>query len=178
MMDIAAEIAAWDGKRTATLETLAARLAPDPDVVGRLSALAGTDEPGNQVAATWLLKRFQEAGYEFSKDESGALVALMDKVAHWEARLHLLQLLPHLAVAPDRADGLFAALQGNRFLGDGNKFVRAWTYNALADLATRNPALRPRALEVLTQGGKDAAASVKARLRAIARQTDWIEGTL
>ncbi|WP_422364940.1 hypothetical protein [Pelagibius sp.] len=176
-MDLETEIAAYDGRHKDVLEAIAARLPPGGGAVRDLTALARRDDAKLQAGATWLLKHFLESGQEqgvtFSAQQSGALLALLGEVSHWEARLHLLQILPALTLPEERKAALYRLLTGSDYLQASNKFVRAWTYNALAILATRFPELRKTVAPLLISAQEDEAASVRARLRRVMKENPW-----
>lgn len=172
-MDLLSDLAAFDGTQTDVLEALAAKRAPEPRLVGELCTLAQRDEANLPAAATWLLKRFQEQGYVYSEAETAGLLDLFGSVGPWDARLHLLQMLPGLVVPEHRAPALWRLVKGEGFLQGPNKFLRAWSYNALAVLASRHPAYRKDTATLLAAGQEDEAASVRARLRNILKAIDW-----
>ena len=172
-MDIRAEVEAFDGRRTASLESLAERLAPTETVLHDLFDLAHLDDAKAQSASTWLMKRFQEGGHVFSKKDTGTLLSLLCDVSHWEARLHLLQLLPGLSIPPERVERVRRMLDSDAFLKSPNKFVRAWSYNGIAVLADQNPTLRPAVAGILNAAQEGEAASVRARVRAILKSMSW-----
>ncbi|MDJ0951908.1 MAG: hypothetical protein QNJ94_23600 [Alphaproteobacteria bacterium] len=176
-MTLLTDIDAFDGRHMDELERLLADRSPEPGFVGALLRLAADPAPLRQVAATWLLKRRQEDGHAFTDDESAALLdwlAAADTATPWEARLHLLQMLPGLAIPAGRAAALRVLLAGPAYLGDANKFLRAWSYNALAVLAAQHPDYRQDVAELLTDG-RDDAASVRARLRQIFKTHPWAD---
>ncbi|WP_299395857.1 hypothetical protein [Pelagibius sp.] len=166
-------LTAFDGKHTAPLEAFAVRQAPTAAVIRALTARATVPDERQQSAATWLLKHYSEDGLAFSARQTAALLALLHQVTPWEAKLHLLQIFPGLAVPKDEAPVLSALLRGPAYRGDANKLVRAWTYNALAALAAQHPAQRAAVQVLLAHGANDAAASVRARLRGIAKAHGW-----
>ena len=172
-MTIRTDLAAFDGKQTDGLEALAAKRAPEPALISELCTLAQKDEARLPAAATWLLKRFQEQGYVCSEEETAGLLGLFGSVGPWEAKLHLLQMLPGLVIPEDRAPALWRLVKGEGFLQGPNKFVRAWSYNALAVLATQHGEYRKDAAALLATGAEDEAASVRARLRNIVKEIDW-----
>ncbi len=175
MKDLDAAIAAFDGKHTAPLEAFSARQTPTAAVIRALTARAGAPDAKQQSAATWLLKHYGDNGLTFTARQTAALLALLHQVTHWEAKLHLLQIFPGLAVPKDEAPALFTLLTGPAYLGDDNKFVRAWTYNALAALAAQHPAQQAEVRALLDRGADDEAASVRARLRRIAKAQNWVQ---
>lgn len=174
-MNLESELAAYDGKRKETLEALAARLSTDAAAFRDLTALAKRDDAKLQAGATWLLKHLQDEGMTYSAKQSDALLALLDDVSHWEARLHLLQILPALTLPKERKAALYRLLTGGDYLQSPNKFIRAWTYNALAVLAAQFPALRKAVAPLLAAAQEDEAASVRARLRKVMKEHEWAE---
>lgn len=172
-MDIRAEIEKFDGHRTASLDSLAERLTPTEPVLRDLLRLAQSGDAKAQTASTWLLKRFQEDGHVFSKKDTGTLLALLCETDHWEARLHLLQMLPALTIPAERMERLRRALDSDAFVKSANKFVRAWSYNGLAILADQHPDLRPAVARILRAAQQGEAASVRARVRAILKSMSW-----
>ena len=172
-MTIRTDLAAFDGKQTDVLEALAAKCTPEPGLISELCTLAQKDEARLPAAATWMLKRFQEQGHVCSEEETAGLLGLFGSVGPWEAKLHLLQMLPGLVIPEDRAPALWTLVKGEGFLQAPNKFVRAWSYNALAVLATQHPAYRKDAAALLAAAQEDEAASVRARIRNTLKDIDW-----
>lgn len=173
-MDLETEIAAYDGKHKDVLEAIAAKLSPDAAVIRDLTTLAKRDDAKLRAGATWLLKHFQERGVTFSAKQSDALLALLGEVSHWEAQLHLLQIFPTLTLSDQGKAALYRLLTGGDYLQAPNKFVRAWTYNALAVLAARFPDLRGKVAPLLISAQEDEAASVRARLRRVMKEHAWV----
>lgn len=172
-MNLLDELRQFDGKHTTSLEKLASRLAGDDDAVGLLLAAAESDEPKLQTAATWVLKQLHDAGRELSASDTNELLNLLGVVESWEARLHLLQMLPTLSIPRRKAKPLFQSLAIS-LDAEENKFVRAWTYNALVVIADQHDQLRDEAAEHVARGQDEEAASVKARIRNAAKSVDWL----
>ncbi|MEM7032785.1 MAG: hypothetical protein AAF629_24765 [Chloroflexota bacterium] len=170
-MNLADALNDFDGKHTDTLEALAQHLTPDDAVIEQLCQLTDDGEVKIQTATTWLLKRFQELGAVFSEGQAVKLTRLLGRVNHWEARLHLLQMLPKLTISANQTDLLHQNLK--TFLSDDNKMVRAWSYNGLAVLADQHVEFQPEVSAILTAVSPDEAASVRARIRNIHKQMTW-----
>lgn len=170
-MDLIAELSAFDGKHVDTLQSLADRLDSTAANVRQLLAIAASDEVKLQTAATWVLKRLQENGGSYTAAQTKKLLDLLGQAAHWEVKLHLLQMLPQLTIPASHKDTLFYNL--SRLLEHDNKFVRAWAYNGLAKLATQHSAYRSEVAEWLNSAQQDEAASVKARIRNVLKTIDW-----
>jgi hypothetical protein len=172
-MDILTDIAAFDGKHTDVLESLATRLSPDQALIRDLCEIARHDDAKMRVAATWLLKRFQTNGVPFSRDQTADVLALLHDETDWEAKLHLLQMMPDFVLPADEKDTLLRVLKDKGYLGNSNKLIRAWSYNGLAHLAAQHPAFRDDVAGVLATGQNDEAASVRARIRNILKVMPW-----
>ncbi len=153
------------------MQSLADRLDPTAAVVRQLLAVAASDDVKLQTAATWVLKRLQENGASYTAAQTKKLLDLLGQAAHWEAKLHLLQMLPKLAIPASHRDELHNNL--SQLLEHDNKFIPAWAYNGLAELATQHSAYRIEVAELLKNGQQDEAASVKARIRNVFKTIDW-----
>ncbi|MEM7538803.1 MAG: hypothetical protein AAF639_41975 [Chloroflexota bacterium] len=174
-MNLLSELATFDGKHTDTLADIASRLSPEPFVIDDLCEIAKGDDAKLQSASTWMLKHFQENGVVFSTEQTDALLGLFEYAMHWEAKLHLLQMMPMWVIPAARQDALYAVLTG--YLDDrkGKKFVRAWAYNGLAVLADQYPEWRVDVMALLARGREEEAASVKARIRNMHTEFTWVD---
>ena len=170
-MDILAKLDAFDGKHTGSLETIAAQLSPTEPLIDELCELAQLVDTRLQTATTWLLKRFQEDGFVFDQAQAVNLLALLGQAGHWEAKLHLLQILPGLVIPREQKESLKRLLDEN--LSGDNKFVRAWSYNGLFVLAEQFPELRAELTPVFERAEVEEPASVRARIRHGFKAAEW-----
>lgn len=170
-MNIIAELDAFDGKHTDILEALAKRLQTNEAQIENLCVIARSDESKLQVAATWILKWLQENGLSFSEAQIENILTLFSQVTYWEAKLHLLQMIPGFVIPTHSRYPLYHILMG--YLNEDNKFVRAWSYNGLAQLAEQYPDHRAEVAKLLETGQHEEAASVKARIRNIRKVASW-----
>ena len=174
MVDLIQELQRFDGKQTAPLEDVAARLLSDEHAVELLLAACESEEPKLETAASWVLKRLQEQGRTLSSPQSNRLLKLLPTLQAWEAKLHVLQMLPQVRVTKRLASTVFQAAVD--FLdSEDNKFLRAWSYNALVVLADAHPQLRGQAGELVALAQQEEAASVRARIRNATKSVDWLE---
>lgn len=157
------DIAAWDGKATDPIAAVYARHNADKGFLAEAIALCA--DAACARGATWLLKRWLEDGRgPVAAALTHRLLTHLGTLAHWEAKLHVLQALPHLTIAPDDAPAVarFVAT----CLGDEATFVRAWAYTGLHHLAVQHPAYREDAQRTLETAMTVAQpASVRVRLR-------------
>jgi len=171
------ELAALDCvKDIPRLEALHAELCDDAPrdaaLTRKLAELCAVDDDNVQVGASWLLRARVEwlaaAGDAPTPAFATRLAALLPDVRDKWARQHLCQCLPVLTVHAD------AAASFARFLreaaGDPAKFLRAWGLDGFVRLSWQYPALADEARELLARAEDDEAASVRARVRRLAKE--------
>ncbi len=172
-MNLLSELKKFDGKRIQPLEKIALQVAGDSQLVSLLIGAAESDDLRTQTAATWVLRRVREDGHAFSDAQCSEILKLISSVDDWEARLHLLQLLPQINLPKDLEETLFRTI-ANFLDSEENKFVRAWSYNALISIADQASQLRDETSRYVSRGQREEAASIKARIRNAAKQVDWL----
>jgi hypothetical protein len=162
MARLSNDIAAWDGKALPPIEGMYARHHASPRFLADTIALFG-DQTCDR-GATWLVKRHIENGHAVSAALTRKIVAQLKRLDHWEAKLHVLQILPSLPVAAKDAEEVAAWVRG--CLTDDATFVRAWAYNGLHALAAQHSAYQAEARTTLPAAlRQDQPASVKVRIR-------------
>ncbi len=167
----AAAIAEYDGKGSESLESIAAEINPSSAVLQALCDLVGSDEARIQSASSWLLRRYLGAGATLSQMQTEQALTVLTARYHWEARLHVLQMMGNLTLTSSRVEQLWLALIEQT--KDTNKFIRAWSYYGLAVIADQHPPYRDRALALLAAAEGEDAASVRARIRRIRKTFKW-----
>ena len=162
-MTLLEEIASWDNKSAAALQSTYERHGDDEDFPGTVLEIIADVEL--QRAATWLLKKHLEAGHSLSPEGSRAILEALSAQQHWESKLHILQCLRYLDIGEDHTAGLKRFLDS--CLESDNKFLRAWAYNGFNELSLRFPRYREETDRMLARAGETEAASVRARIRNI-----------
>jgi hypothetical protein len=160
----------YDGKNTDLLVRISEDWLASQKLLQHLVSFAETGEGVAQVAATWLLKRYQEAGAQFPEPLVTRLLELLCVVDPWESKLHLLQMLPGLPIPDSRAAQLKESLMA--WTLHRNLFVRTWAYNGLHHLASLYPKYRRQIVPLLGRAKNDESASVRARLRQLSELSD------
>ena len=155
------EIASWDGKSSAVLESTYERHSDEEGFVSTI--LEHISDVESQRAATWLLKKHLEAGNSLSLAGCRAVFGRLSVQEHWESKLHILQCLSYLDIPEDDIAGLEQFLDA--CLESERKFVRAWAYNGFNELALRFPRYRNEVDSMLARAGETESASVRARIR-------------
>ena len=163
-LDIANTLRSYDGKRVEPFRAVARAVRDDPpSAMPTLLRLAASDEMELQVGATWVLKHLAENGAAPRGGQVPGFIRLLDRVEAPDAVLHVLQTLPYLEIRAGQEAGLRESLLG--LIGSRRAFTRAWAYNGLGVLATRNPALRVETEALFDRAEKTESAAVKARIR-------------
>jgi hypothetical protein len=165
-MSLKEELAGIDGD-SGSLELFLVRHRSTRSFVNQLVLLIGPDEPKLQIKATALLKRLAESGTKFTTQQLTAIFDSLAEVTHWEAKLHLCQMLQHLKIPNGSETKVVWFLE--RCLSEENKFLRAWAYNGFYELAKQRHEYYDYAIEQLARAHKEKSAAVKARLRHITR---------
>jgi hypothetical protein len=166
-MDFFIAIRRWNVKASESIDDLYFSLVDQPDFEDRLiSALAGDEEVHR--GATWLLKHHLEHKNQLSGDQVSLIFSQLESLKNWEAKLHILECLPYLVIPENHRNGVEKFVRS--CLLEINKFVRAWAYNAMYELACQYPELQPEAEVIFEAASGDEAASVKARVRNIQKK--------
>ncbi len=158
-------LSAFDGKHLPPLVAIVAEVTPTKPVLNEIISLAMDPDLRIQTASTWLLKNWAEKGVRLTQAQLEALFASLPEIAHWEARLHLCQILPHVRIPKECDKILVWFLEG--CLQDENKYLRAWAYNGFYELSQQFPAYNDRVNGILEAGEMEKSAAVKARIRNI-----------
>lgn len=165
-MQLAEQLSNWDGKSATYLAEIFERDGSAPEFIDQL--LGFLSEETIQAAATWLLKHALENGGAFEQRQIYSLFDKADILIPWQARLHLLQIMASLTV-PDELKYKLADFCRSS-TEDDNKFVRAWGYNGLYELANAYEEYRDGLDIVFAAAMETEPASVKARLRNIKKK--------
>ena len=155
----------YDGKNIDLLVRISDDWPPNQKLLQHLVSFAETAEGVALVAATCLLKRYQERGAQFPEPLAVRLLELLGAVDPWESKLHLLQMLPVLPIPEPCAAQLKASLMG--WTLHRNLFLRSWAYTGLHRLVSLYPKYRPQIGGVLDRANTEESASVRARLRQL-----------
>ncbi len=153
----------YDGKTTDGLAEISAAFGDRHSLLSELVGLATHEEALVSEAATWLIKAQLDNGARLTGPETEALLGRLDRVTPWQAQLHICQSVRHFDVptqlAIDCVEWFEALLTSDR------PFLRAWSMDALQELAQQNAELAQRTEMALAAAEQDPAASVRSRAR-------------
>lgn len=138
------------------------------DLIGHVSDL------DSQVGATWLLKHALETGCVLGSMQAINLCKACNALGDWQSKLHFLQILPYFQVPLDLKYQVIDFVR--KCTEADNKFVRAWGYNGLYEVANTHPEFRNGLDVIFNSASETEPASVKARLRKVQKAIakNWI----
>lgn len=160
-MSLKAEVVAWNGKSKDVISGIFRAHREQPDFINGVIEIIDTSSC--ERGATWILKAWLEEHNELRSDHVATIFRSLNKLQHWEAKLHVLQSLPYLPISAKEKKRVEAFLRMT--LMDENKFVRAWSYNGFFELSRQHPEYRDETQRFFDMAMRDEAASVKARIR-------------
>lgn len=151
----------WDGKSVEDiLETYEQFHKEDGFVLTLFQSLSSES---TQSAASWLIKYYLESGNHIVEVMLPLLYEHLGALKTWESRLHVLQILPKIYIPEEYVGQLERFVRAS--LEDQNKFVRAWAYQGLYELAQVDARYKQTATVLFEKALLDEAPSVKARVR-------------
>lgn len=165
-MNMEREITAWDGKSADDIADIFKRHHSKALFIDTLIKLI--DKPASQKGATWLLKAWFDDARSINQKQASSIIDGIDRLDHWEAKLHILQCMPFLTISQQQKLPVEQFLRAT--LTDKNKFVRAWSYHGFYELARQHPEYQDEANTFFAMALRDEAASVKARVRNIMKK--------
>lgn len=166
-MSMQQEIADWNGKSTDDIQLIYSHYYHKPSFVSEILLLI--KQVLYQKGATWLLKKYLEDEGHLTHQEMGSVYRSLPELEFWEAKLHILQCMPLIPIQKSKVKAVESFLRD--CLADQNKFVRAWAYNGFYLLANQYPEYQSEIDQLLDQAMRNEAASVKARIRNILKQS-------
>ncbi|MCC2605543.1 hypothetical protein [Planctobacterium marinum] len=116
-------------------------------------------------AASWILKHHLEQGFQLDEAHSIQVLDCFMLMQHWESRLHILQSLSQISIASEVSHNLFQNLKA--LLDNSRKFIRAWAYNGIHEVALQYPYYQSEVASLLQRVDDTEVASVKARVNKI-----------
>ncbi|MFK7778757.1 MAG: hypothetical protein QM501_11685 [Gimesia sp.] len=166
-MSLKQDIGNWDKGAVEDLELIYDRRASESELGSETVKLL--IESSVQQGASWLLKRYLETDGELSTADLGWVFESLSHLEEWGSKLHLLQCLSYLTIGKSDVKILEPFLRA--CLEDENKFVRAWAYNGFYELALQHSQFKDEVDRMLEHGMQVEAASVKARIRNIRKDS-------
>jgi hypothetical protein len=162
--DLKSKLKLWDGIHIEYLKELYEVNSSSLDFFENLVTIC-VNEQDLQKTTTWLIKHHYDNGQTLPESITERLLTTCKNVENWEAKLHLLQLLPHFNLTKK------SIITTDHFtrecLIDNNKFVRAWAYNGLYELTKYIPELITELEFICQRAMQTESAAIKSKVRKI-----------
>lgn len=162
--DLKSKLELWDGVHIEYLKKLYQVNSSSLDFFENLITIC-VNEQDLQKAATWLIKYHYDNGQALPDYLTERLLTACKNVENWEAKLHLLQLLPHFNLTDKSI--IITDDFARECLADNNKFVRAWAYNGLYELTKYIPELKTELEFICQRAMETESAAIKSKVRKI-----------
>jgi len=159
----------WDGTHMEPLSTLYTNHRQDPLFMDTLIQLYRNDLQ-LQIGTTWLLKHHYDKGNKLSEKQITEILLMSEKLSLWEARLHILQLIPKFNLT-SRMVPLFEWFV-RAAINDQKKFVKAAAYQAYSVLIDFKPELKEDFKAQCIHALEHESASVVSKVRKILKQLE------
>lgn len=154
----------WDGKHKNFMEKIYYDRYQEANFFSDLTELC-LNHPETRVAATWLIKHHYDNKKSLPYELIDPLLKAGKDFEHWEAQLHILQILPKIKMKEEVVP--YVEELARKGLNSHNKFVRAWSYQGLYEVSKSIPEMTEEVRLLCEQAMVVESASVKARVRKV-----------
>ena len=162
-MTLQDDIQAWDKKSKQDILGVYEKHSDNADFIRCLLEIAKLEHCSE--GATWLIKHTLEEGLRLDDQQIQGFCGLIELELSWQSKLHILQILPFIIVPAEYKHQMMAFIRQSS--EDENKFVRAWAYNGLYELANTYPEYRDGLSVVFDAADETEPPAVKARIRNV-----------
>ena len=158
------KLKSWDGVHIESVTKLYDENVENSDFFEDLVVIYKNEQELQKVA-TWLIKHHYDKGNKLPNSLTEKLLSTCATIENWEAKLHILQLLPHFELT----EKSLIATEGfaRNCLTDKNKFVKAWAFNGLYVLTKYIPELKNELQFICERAMQTESASVKSKVKKI-----------
>ena len=153
----------WDRKQTEYLANIYHQYKSVDHFLNDLLEICSIREA--HVPVTWIIKYQIDQKEELEDEVINRLLTFIPEFGEWEAKLHVLQILPSITIPPSFTTSLDDFIR--ECLEDQNKFVRAWAYQGMYELTKLVPAYRDELERRCVQALETESASIKVRVRKV-----------
>lgn len=166
MDDLKHKLEQWNGKNVTFLKAVYSEYHQQALFFEKLFNWFCQDEK-LQVSTSWLIKYHYDNKGSISNDLLQQFFEQLVLPEHWEAQLHLLQLLPKLQIQYSWIPIIEKLVR--RGLESPVKFVRAWAIQGLYELSSLEPAFKDELLGRCQLAMETESASIRSKVKKIIR---------
>ena len=157
------KLQAWDGQKMDYLASIYSNYAETKGLDEIIQLFS--EDPGIQVATSWLLKHHIDTGGGFSPNQLEKILLHFKEISDWPGRLHILQIIPQVGLTIKQSELLEPVV--GEFLYSENKFVRAAAYEAYFEIVRNIPPLQNEFRIQCEDSLEKVSASVRVKIRRI-----------
>ena len=165
--NLSRELKSWDGIHMEPLSSLYNAAEDKNDLIRQVIDVLLSDL-SLETATTWLIKHHIDQKNNLDNDQWSAVLGIFDQLNHWEAQLHVLQILPKAHL--DSSSAATLEFSVGKLLNAENKFVKAAAYEAYDFLCNYLTQYLSSFVERCHQALEFESASVKVKIRRILKK--------
>lgn len=162
-MTLKDDIQTWDKKSKQDIVNIYEQYSGNVDFIDCL--IAAAEQADCSEGATWLLKHALENSMKLDTTQLNDFCELIETTLLWQSILHILQILPFITVPAQHQHKMMRFVR--QHTEHENKFVRAWAYNGLYELANSYPEYREGLSVVFDAAEETEPPAIKARVRNV-----------
>ena len=165
--NLAQQLRSWDGIHSEFLRSIYEANAHSSTFFDQLIELC-LEHVDLQVTTTWLIKNHYDQKQHLSEAALLRLLSGVDRLEHWGAQLHVLQILPMSGIS-EAAVPLLMPFVRNSFQST-TKFVRAAAYPAFYEITILQPQLIAELKALCDEAMEKESASIKFKVRKVLKK--------
>lgn len=142
-----------------------ARVLKKPTLVAELVEGLTHSDPIVRMRSADALEKATLQHPEWLQPHKPFLLNRIARVEQQEVRWHMAQMIPRLRLSPKERARAFQILMG--YLDDESRIVKTFAMQALADLASVDASLRPKAIDTIKKLTKTGSPAMKSRGRKL-----------
>jgi alpha-beta hydrolase superfamily lysophospholipase len=146
-------------------DQVAALVFEDPGLFPGLIAELWSEDPLVRMRAADAAEKVTRKKHELLQPYKKELLGLMTEARQQELRWHLAVMVPRLLLSA--RERRVAASFLDSYLKDRSSIVKTFALQGLADLALKDPGIRPAVLETLHEAARNGTPAMKARSRKL-----------
>jgi hypothetical protein len=166
--NILTSLSGGDRRSTGRSDEVVAIVLADPVLFGRLIEGMSNPDPLIRMRAADAAEKVTIQQPELLQPYKDLLLNQVATIEQQEVRWHVAQMLPRLELSPAERRQVLEILLG--YLDDESKIVKTFAMQGLADLAWKDPQLRPVVLPVLVDLTASGSPAMRSRGRKLLKQ--------
>jgi hypothetical protein len=161
----------WDGTHTEYLQAVYRSHVKDEKFFDTIIRLYLSSTQLKRITS-WLIKHHYDYNNQLSQDQIIKILSHVDKLEHWESKLHILQLIPSFDLDIQNAESIEPFIK--KALRSEKKFVKAAAYEAYFEIVKLKPGLQREFKSMCEEALKKESASIKSKVKKIIEKLTYV----